>query len=320
MAVEIAEIAAQDDGIRLDRWFKRYIPSVSFVNIAKLVRQGYIMLDGRRVQISTRIQSAQKLSFPTSINLVHSTDVDLSTSKASSKNSIEIVQRLKDSILYQDEEIIVLNKHDGIAVQGGRKVGISIDDLLEHLKFDLPYKPKLVHRLDKDTSGVLLLARTTEAACILSHIIRESLLDKTYLAILCGVPRPKVARIDMPLLKKRQHAINKEAQEPQKEYQHALSLYEVLDSNDYVSLVKLMPKTGRKHQLRLHSAIIGHPILGDSKYNTKEVREPLVENKLYLHSYITKFRYRDKELCIQAPLPPHFFNALNAFGLAMQNL
>jgi 23S rRNA pseudouridine955/2504/2580 synthase len=190
--INTVKVNHDDEGIRLDRWFKRHFKHVPFGMIAKLLRKGLIKLNGKKCDVSQKIQTGDEIMFPE-----FTIDPDVKIAKRNDKLEKEIV----DSILYKDENIIVLNKPVNFAVQGGSKIAYSIDDLSHCLQFGYEDKPKLVHRLDKETSGILILARKANIAAELARIFKHKELKKYYLAILQGVPKPHEGKIDIPIEK-----------------------------------------------------------------------------------------------------------------------
>lgn len=302
--VKTVKIAPEDDGIRLNRWFLREYPSLSLGRLQKLLRTKQIKVDGKKVETSARLTAGQEIRLPPldnekaqkSENILNKNDVDFITSM----------------VIYKDKNIIALNKPSGLAVQGGTNTFRHIDGLLEALKFENTEKPKLVHRIDKDTSGLLLLARNRKYADILTKAFREHNLSKTYLALVRGCPDKPEGTINFSLEKVGEKMI------VSKEGQKAITEYKVLDkAAKKYALVEAKPLTGRTHQIRAHLEAIGTPILGDDKYFGKErLRLNEVADKLYLHSYKIDLSsiYNEKKI-IKAELPKHFAEACNFFGL-----
>lgn len=302
--VKIVKISPQDDGIRLNRWFLREYPSLSLNRLQKLLRTKQIKVDGKKAETSTRLLTGQEVRLPPldnekaqkSENILNKNDVDFITSM----------------VIYKDKNIIALNKPSGLAVQGGTNTFRHVDGLLEALKFENDEKPKLVHRIDKDTSGLLLLARNRKYADILTKAFREHKLPKTYLALVRGCPDKLEGTINCALEKVGEKMI------VSKSGQKAITEYKVLDkAAKKYALVEAKPLTGRTHQIRAHLESIGTPILGDDKYfGEKRFRLNEVADKLYLHSYkIDLSDVYNKEKIIKAELPKHFAEACDFFGL-----
>ncbi|MBR1600263.1 MAG: RluA family pseudouridine synthase [Alphaproteobacteria bacterium] len=302
--VKIVKIAPEDDGIRLNRWFLREYPSLSLSRLQKLLRTKQIKVDGKKAETSTRLEAGQELRIPPLDN-----EKAQKNDEILSRNDIDFITSM---VIYKDKNIIVLNKPSGLAVQGGTNTTKHIDGLLEALKFDNNEKPKLVHRIDKDTSGVLLLARNRKYADILTKAFREHTLQKTYLALVRGCPSEYTGTINLSLEK------IGERMQVSKQGQKAITEYRVVDNAaKKYALVEAMPLTGRTHQIRAHLETIGTPILGDSKYFGKErVRLKEVADKLYLHAYkIDLSVIYNKKMVIKADLPKHFAEACKFFGL-----
>lgn len=302
--VKIVKIAPEDDGIRLNRWFLREYPSLSLGRLQKLLRTKQIKVDGKKAETSSRLLAGQELRLPPLDN-----EKAVKNEEILSRNDVEYITSM---VIYKDENIIVLNKPSGLAVQGGTNTKRHIDGLLEALKFEKNEKPKLVHRIDKDTSGILLLARNRKFADILTKAFREHSLQKTYLALVRGCPDIFEGTIS--------YAIDKvgERMEVCEGGQKAITEYKVVDNAaKKYALVEAMPLTGRTHQIRVHLESIGTPILGDSKYYGRErVRLTEVADKLYLHAYkIDLSAVYGRKMVIKAELPKHFADACNFLGL-----
>ncbi len=303
---QIVIVTNDDNNIRLDRWFKRNHPDVPFTMLVKLIRKGEIRVNGKKQESSHHILEGDSISFPR-----------FSIAPATAQKSTPVVQRkyveeIKAAILFMDDDIIVINKPIGLAVQGGSNIQVSLDDLAEKLKFGYEQKPKLVHRLDKETSGIIIMARKTNVAAELSELFRTKQIAKQYLALVSGLPRPYEGIIDIPLEKKYETE-NFEKTRKSDTGKKAVTLYKMLDhAGDVASLVQLDLVTGRTHQIRAHMSLIGNPIFGDDKYGDEVSRR---EKKLFLHSYKTEFVFNGKTLSFTADLPPHFKEKLAFLGL-----
>lgn len=305
--VTIVKIKPEDDGIRLNRWFLREYPSLSLSRLQKLLRTKQIKVDGKKAETSTRLATGQELRLP-----------PLDNEKAAPDNKVlsaKDVEYINSMVIFKDKNIIVLNKPSGLAVQGGTNTARHIDGLLDALKFENTERPKLVHRIDKDTSGLLLLARNRQYADILTKAFREHSLQKTYLALVRGCPEPREGVIDFPLEKVG------ERMEVVDEGQKALTEIKVLDNvGKKYALVEAKPLTGRTHQIRVHLESIGTPILGDDKYyGAERLHLKDVADKLYLHAYqIDITAVYGKKTIIKAALPKHFVDACQFFGLELE--
>lgn len=305
--VKITKIKPEDDGIRLNRWFLREYPSLSLSRLQKLLRTKQIKVDGKRAETSTRLAVGQELRLPPLDN-----EKAAITNKTLSNKDIEYINSM---VIFKDKNIIVLNKPSGLAVQGGTNTTRHIDGLLDALMFEYNERPKLVHRIDKDTSGLLLLARNRQYADILTKAFREHGLQKTYLALVRGCPEPHEGVINFALKK------IGERMQIVEDGQKALTEIEVLDNiGKKYALVEAKPLTGRTHQIRVHLESIGTPILGDDKYFGKErLRLKEVADKLYLHAYeIDLTSVYGKKTVIRAALPQHFVDACQFFGLEIK--
>lgn len=302
--IKIIKIKPEDDGIRLNRWFLREYPALSLSRLQKLLRTKQIKVDGKRAEASTRLASGQEIRVPPLDNQKATPDKTVLN-----KSDIDYITSM---VIFKDKNIIVLNKPSGLAVQGGTNTTRHIDGLLEALKFENSEKPKLVHRIDKDTSGILVLARNRQAADTMTKAFRERDLDKTYLALVRGCPEKLFGEINMPLEKvgEKMQIVN--------DGKKAVTQYNVIDkAGKKYALVEAKPLTGRTHQIRAHLEGIGTPILGDDKYYGKErCRLNEVADKLYLHAYqIDLSSVYGKKTIIRAELPKHFVEACQFFGL-----
>ena len=256
-------VTPDESGVRLDRWFKRHYPALGHSVLQKLLRTGQIRLDGKRAEASDRLQAGQCFRLPPQILCG---DFEASAQTAEGAKPMRRGDRLRDYVLYEDDDVVALNKPAGLAVQGGTGLKENLDDTLMVLSLDGVTKPKLVHRLDRETSGVLLIARNDFAASKLTEAFRDRATRKIYWALTQGVPKPKEGRIEAALVKT--GAIMRIAKdESARGAKDAVTLYKVLDKTPQkVAFVALWPLTGRTHQLRVHLASLGTPIHGDKLY------------------------------------------------------
>jgi 23S rRNA pseudouridine955/2504/2580 synthase len=303
-------VKKDDDGVRLDRFCQKYLKDMSFVAAQKLIRKGRIKVDGKRADANDRLKLGQFVQVAPEL---YAPKPEKDTPAVSAKDAAQ----MKEMIIYQDKDVLVLNKPAGLAVQGGSKVKKSLDNLLVALKKNGEV-PKLVHRLDRDTSGALLVARTAQSARFLAQQFREREMEKTYLAIIMGVPQKRRGDIKLPIAKG-QIGGGYEQMTVQKGGDPAFTKYEVLDLfSDHVSLVALQPITGRTHQLRVHMAAIGHPILGDEKYGKNacvEISE-VVEMQLHAWRILVPQRTGRPKL-VTAPPPAAMKKAMKRFELVL---
>jgi 23S rRNA pseudouridine955/2504/2580 synthase len=315
---ESVAVAEDEEGLRLDRWFRRHYPGLGHGPLEKLLRSGQIRIDGRRSRAGDRIQSGQLIRIPPQLETVSS---KASTPvKPVSENDREWLRSL---VIHEDASVIALNKPSGVPTQGGSGVTRHIDGLLDALQGNKRQRPRLVHRLDRDTSGVLVIARTVPAAAALSQSLRHRDARKTYWALTKGVPAPRSGSVRMALEKRpgfgprgsdeRMVAVP----EPGESAKAAVTHYAVIDSAaGQYAWVALRPVTGRTHQLRAHLAHIGTPIVGDLKYGgTEAAGSGELENRLHLHARSIDIPHPDGgRLSVTATLPPHMARTWKLFG------
>ncbi len=303
-------IAEDDDGIRLDRWFKRHRPGTPHALLARWARSGQLTLDGRKADVSDRIEAGQKLVMPTPP--VETAARPARKGRPLTDADIELAESM---LIHRDASALVLNKQPGLATQGGTKTEQHVDGLLDALKFDGPVRPKLVHRLDKDTSGALLIARTPRAAAYFAKSFSNRSAKKTYWAIVVGVPDIQQGEIDLPLAK--QPGSGGEKMHVDDKGLASKTRYRVIErAGNSAAWVELQPLTGRTHQLRVHMAAIGHPIVGDGKYGGKGAfLTGTISRKLHLHSRRLRIDHPDGgSIDVSAEVPEHFDASLDALG------
>ena len=305
--------------MRLDRWFKVHYPGLGFGALQKLLRSGQVRVDGGRVKSDSRVQPGQMVRIPPM-------DVDAARTKSGpiAKHDLkhsgdhELLSRM---VLHEDDKVIVLNKPAGLAVQGGSGVNRHIDQMLEAWINQKGEKPRLVHRLDRDTSGVLVIARTRGAAQKLTAAFRERDTKKTYWSLVKGVPRKKEDRVSTWLVKEQtpdgdRMRIAKHGEEGA---DHAISYYRIVDTAaQSLAWLEMEPYTGRTHQLRVHAQHIGHPIIGDPKYFIDDPNWEFpggMQKRLHLHArHIDIPHPNGGRLKVTAPLPPHMQQSWNLLG------
>jgi 23S rRNA pseudouridine955/2504/2580 synthase len=303
--VQQITIGADDGDQRLDRWFKKHFPEINHGRLEKLLRTGQIRLDGKRAKASDRVEAGQVLRVPP---IAPAQDADKPRSPKPKPVSDRDAKTLRDAVLYKDADVLVIDKPAGLAVQGGTGLDKNLDAMLDSLKFDAAERPRLVHRLDKDTSGVLVLARNAKAARELAESFRHKSARKIYWAVVVGIPKPDRGTIDAPL-SKQAGGYGERVGIDEEEGRHAITRYAMIErAGNRAAWVALMPETGRTHQLRAHCVILGTPILGDGKYgglNAHLARENL-PRKLHLHARSLKIPHPRKGwIEVTAPLPPH---------------
>jgi 23S rRNA pseudouridine955/2504/2580 synthase len=303
-------VAADDDGIRLDRWFKRHLPQIGFATVSRWARTGQIRVDGKRAKPEDRLSAGQQLRVPPG------GEEGGRKPKPRPELSADEVAEAKAMVIHEDAAAIVLNKPPGLATQGGTKTKHHVDRLLDAFaKGDEP-RPRLVHRLDKDTSGVLLVARTPGSAAFFSKRFSGRSAKKVYWALVVGVPEVFEGTIDAPLAK--QPGTGGEKMHVDTENgQSARTRYRVVDrAAKRAAWVELQPLTGRTHQLRVHMAAIGHPIVGDGKYGGQDAfLTGSVSRKLHLHARRLVIDHPDGgRLDVTAELPEHFATSMEQLG------
>ncbi|MFZ5727532.1 MAG: RluA family pseudouridine synthase [Pseudomonadota bacterium] len=313
-SLDSAIVGEEDDGIRLDRWFKRHRPGTPHALLARWARSGQLMLDGRKADVSDRIAAGQKLVMP-----VPPVEAEARPARKGRPLTDADVALAESMLIHRDASAIVLNKLPGLATQGGTKTEHHVDGLLDALKYDAPVRPKLVHRLDKDTSGALLVARTPRAAAWFAKSFSNRSAKKTYWAIVVGVPDIAQGEIDLPLAK--QPGSGGEKMHVHDSGLASKTRYRVIDrAGNRAAWVELQPLTGRTHQLRVHMAAIGHPIVGDGKYGGKGAfLTGTISRKLHLHSRRLRIDHPDGgAIDVSAEAPEHFAASLDALGFDPQ--
>jgi 23S rRNA pseudouridine955/2504/2580 synthase len=306
-------VTDDDDGIRLDRWFKRNLPEVSFNIVSRWARTGQLRLDGKRATPGDRIEAGQQIRVPPPEAVPAHAERPQRKVELLTPEETELVREM---VIYQDAHAFVLAKPPGLATQGGTKTHHHLDRLLDGLADDAGARPKLVHRLDKDTSGALLVARSARAAGHFAKAFAGRTARKVYWALIVGVPSLEEGLIDLPLAKQpgtggeKMH-VSEEAGQPAK------TRWRVIErAGNRTAWVELQPLTGRTHQLRAHMAAIGHPIVGDAKYGGPEAfLTGGISRKLHLHA--RRIRIDAPEggaIDVTAELPPHFAETLATLG------
>ena len=309
--VQQRQVNDDEDGMRLDRWFATHFPQLGFGRLQKLIRNGEVKVDKAKVTTSTRLAPGQTVRIPPIDDPDTVKPVKLSNADA---------EFLRSLILYEDEYIYVFNKPHGLAVQGGSGQTRHLDGMLKSLPNSKGEAPRLVHRLDRDTSGCLVVAKTRAAASHFGNVFRSRSARKIYWAIVAGNPNPRQGEISCFLA--RQSTADGEQMVVAKNgapgAQHSLSYYSTTDTaSRRFAWVTLKPVTGRTHQLRVHMAQLGTPIIGDPRYFNIENWQgaPGLGEGLQLHARRIAIPLRGgKRLDISAPLPPHMRESFDALG------
>ncbi|WP_226633783.1 RluA family pseudouridine synthase [Novosphingobium profundi] len=304
-------VGHDDEGVRLDRWFKRHLPKVGFAMVSRWARTGQIRVDGKRADVDTRLTAGQVLRVPPGGEARPGGKAPR-PKRELTEEELELADQM---VLTQDRAAIVLNKPPGLATQGGSGMKQHVDGLLDAYAPDGP-RPRLVHRLDKDTSGVLLIARTPGSAAYFSKRFSGRSAKKIYWALVMGVPNIDDGMIELPLAK--QPGTGGEKMHVDEENgQSARTRFRVLDrAGNRAAWVELHPLTGRTHQLRVHMAAIGHPIVGDGKYGGQDAfLSGTISRKMHLHARRLIIEHPDgAPLDVTAPLPEHFANSMENLG------
>ncbi|SDF72714.1 23S rRNA pseudouridine955/2504/2580 synthase [Bradyrhizobium brasilense] len=313
--VQTVVVTADENGMRVDRFLEARFPGLSFSHIQRIVRKGELRVNGKRADSKDRLEEGQSVRIP---------PLRLDTPKTAgtlSEAEAKTLQALKDMTLYEDDDVLVLNKPAGLAVQGGSGMTRHVDQMLEVMRDAKGQKPRLVHRLDRETSGCLLVAKTRFAATHLTGAFRHRSARKIYWALVAGVPKPKQGRISTYLAKEEseEDSIMRIAEHGDEGASHAVTYYAVVETSaTKLAWVSLKPVTGRTHQLRAHMAHIDHAIVGDPKYFNKENWQLPggLQNRLHLLARRIVIPHpRGGVIDATAPLPPHMLQSWNLLGL-----
>jgi 23S rRNA pseudouridine955/2504/2580 synthase len=308
---ETVTVDSADGSLRLDRWFKRHYPALGHGQLEKLLRTGRIRVDGKRARSGDRVEPGQAIRLPPLGELA----LPAGPAKYHARPADEAM--LQAAVLHRDDAVIVIDKPPGLAVQGGTATERHLDGLLDVLRFGNKERPRLVHRLDKETSGILVIARTAAAAAFLTRAFREKTTRKVYWAVVVGLPKPRQGRIDLPLAKAPSRGGERVRPDPD-DGRRAVTYYRVIDSaGTRASWLALMPITGRTHQLRAHCAAVGTPILGDAKYGEAAAQLAGVPGlrRPHLHARTLSIPHPlGGMLRLTAPLPAHMRRTWEFFG------
>ena len=311
--VQTVSVTGDESGMRVDRFFEARFPGLSFSHIQRIIRKGEVRVNGKRTQPKARLESGQAVRIP-----------PLKAEAPAPRDDAPAAQKdrafLKSIILFEDADVMVLNKPMGLAVQGGSGTTRHIDGMLGALRGPDGQRPRLVHRLDKDTAGCLLVAKTRFAAAALAKTFRSRSARKVYWALVVGVPKPAQGRISTYLAKQEveEDSFMRIAKHGEKDAVHAVTYYAVVETAaQQLAWLSLKPVTGRTHQLRAHMAHIHHPIVGDPKYFNKENWQLPggIQNRLHLLARrIAVPHPRGGIIDVSAPLPPHMEQSWNLLG------
>jgi 23S rRNA pseudouridine955/2504/2580 synthase len=300
--IQAVTVTGDEDGIRLDRWFRRHFADLSHGRLEKLLRTGQVRVDGGRSKSSTRLEAGQVVRVPP-LGPPRGQPAKKHAPPAFSESELKSIQAM---VIHRDDDVLAINKPPGLAVQGGSGLKQHLDAMLDGLRFGEPERPRLVHRLDKDTSGVMVLARNSFAATKLAAAFRGRDAEKVYWALVVGAPRPRTGKIVSELAKSGGKG-NQKMTETEDGGLRAVTEYTVIDeAGDRVAWLSLRPQTGRTHQLRVHCAKLGTPILGDGKYGGREAFVDGIAGPLLMHLHARSLRIphpRSGILALEAPLP-----------------
>lgn len=304
------KISAEENGLRLDRCLRLWIPHLPQSVIEKAARKGLLKIEGDKAKPPQRVEEGQILSFPSFFLNLEELEVEKKPKPLTSGDR----KWLKNLILFENKEILVLNKPAGIAVQGGTNQKKSLDEMLLH--YDETYTPRLVHRLDKETSGVWVVAKTLPMARWLTQAFKERTVQKMYWALVLGIPQKRKGEVSLSLVKK-PDPIGEKVRVDSQTGLKALTSYRVIKTlSDRVAWLELIPHTGRTHQLRVHCAEgLKTPILGDGKYGGREA-SLLGHKTLHLHARrLTIPLPHGGELTFEAPLSEDMRKSFEALGV-----
>ncbi len=311
--VQNIEVKSDDDGVRIDRWFKRHFPHISFGLLQKKMRKGEVRLDGKRIKGKERVEEGQVVRVP---------PLDDAPAEKPKANKMRLtdadIREAQSWVIYKDDDVIAINKPAGLPTQGGTGQTRHLDGMLDALRFGSNHRPRLVHRLDKDTSGALLLGRSANAAAALAAAFQTKETDKRYFALVKGVPVPGDGRIQLNMDKAPIKGNERMVVTP--DGKRSVTDYAVVERAAMeAAWLALKPHTGRTHQLRLHCAEMGHPIIGDGKYGGAEsFLTGSISRKMHLHSRFITFPHPDGgQLTVTAPLSEHMQASFDMLGFEL---
>lgn len=310
-------VEPDDDGIRLDRWFKRHLPDASFNVVSRWSRTGQLRVDGKRATPGDRLTAGQAIRVPPADTTTAANARPVRRRRELTEDEMEFALSM---VIHKDDAALVINKPAGLATQGGTKTENHVDGLLDALFFELDSRPKLVHRLDKDTSGALLLARTPRSAGHFSKAFSSRTARKVYWALVVGVPDIADGFIDLPIGKQPGSGGEKMHVDEQNG-QSARTRYRIVErAGNTCAWVELQPYTGRTHQLRVHMAAIGHPIVGDGKYGGKDAfLTGTISRKMHLHARRLRIDHpQGHQIDVRADLPPHMQDSFADLGFDIE--
>ena len=316
MSAEMRAVTPDEEGVRLDRWFRRHFPGVTQSSIQKWCRTGQVRVDGHRAEAATRLEPGQQVRVP---------PLPMAPPPPAPKPpDPRLIEEMESLVLYRDDHLLVLDKPAGLPVQGGPGITRHLDGLLDALRFGSAERPRLVHRLDRDTSGVLVLARTPGVAAKLASAFRTRDVEKIYWALVAGRPAPAEGRVNLPLRREGgpRGERTRAADLGDADATHAITDFRTLDNaGQRLAWLELKPLTGRTHQLRVHCVAIRAPIVGDLKYHEPDQNNAFTADiyglpeQLHLHARALDLPHpAGGRLRVEAPLPPHFRESFRILG------
>jgi len=321
--VQIITVNEGEAGMRLDRWFRQHFPAVSHGALEKYLRKGEVRVNGKRAKSAHRLETGQDVRIPPLPDNATEPALPRKPEKSRTQRARDRTE-LEAMRLYEDDALLILNKPHGLAVQGGTNTKRFIDGMLEAWGTG-DDRPRLVHRLDRDTGGVLVLAKSRKAAASLGFAFQKHEIDKTYWALTAGVPMPREGTIDLPLAKKSvpgpgKRSLEKVVAGAEGDTKYALTDFQTVAIAGAVTFLALRPRTGRTHQLRAHCAAMGTPIVGDAKYGGQAAKLEGLSAKLHLTCQSMRFRHpaTGKPFEIAAPLSGHMDAAWRFFDFDRQ--
>jgi 23S rRNA pseudouridine955/2504/2580 synthase len=304
--VQTIEVSEDEAGMRIDRWFKAHFPHVTHGQLEKYLRKGEVRIDGGRAKSNRRLEPGETVRVP-----------PLPDNARPQRTAAHATDRaaLAAMTIFEDDDVLALNKPFGLAVQGGTKTARHIDGMFAALG-EGAARPKLVHRLDKDTGGLLLAAKNRAAAQKLTDAFKRREVEKTYWALVAGAPRPREGTIDLPIAKQTTGVGERVAPAEGEFAKRAISHFQTMDEAGPVTFLAMRPVTGRTHQLRVHAAAIGAPVVGDGKYGGAAARIDGVSPKLHLSCRAMRFRHpkTGHAMTLTAPLSGHMAETWKFFG------
>lgn len=316
MSAETRAVTPDEEGVRLDRWFRRHFPGITQGSIQKWCRTGQVRVDGHRADAATRLAPGQQVRVPPLPKAP--------PPQAPKPLDPKLAREVEDLVLHRDDQLLVLNKPAGLPVQGGPGITRHLDGMLDALRFGSEDRPRLVHRLDRDTSGVLVLARTPGVAAKLAAAFRTRDVEKTYWAVVAGRPVPAEGRINLPLRREGgpRGERTRAADRDDADAAHAITDFRTLDhAGQRLAWLELKPLTGRTHQLRVHCVAIRAPIVGDLKYHEPDQNNAFTADiyglpeQLHLHARALDLPHpAGGRLRVEAPLPPHMRESFRTLG------